>query len=51
MMLKLLKQQWPTDRLESAFAAVELSPKIRAEAVTLEQFVRLTGLLAAPSAA
>jgi 16S rRNA (adenine1518-N6/adenine1519-N6)-dimethyltransferase len=51
MMLKLLKQQWPAERLEAAFAALDLSPKIRAEAVTLEQFVRLTGLLAAPSGA
>lgn len=51
MMLKLLKQRWPRDRLDTAMAALELSPKIRAEAVTLEQFVRLTGLLAAPSVA
>ena len=51
MMMKLLKQHWPAERLDAAFGALELSPKIRAEAVTLEQFVRLTGLLAAPSAA
>src|SRR6266545_5158418 len=49
MMLKLLKQRWPATQLGAALAAVELSPKIRAEAVSLEQFVRLTGLLAAPS--
>lgn len=49
MMLKLLKQQWPAALLESAMAELELSPKVRAEAVSLEQFVRLTERLAAPS--
>jgi 16S rRNA (adenine1518-N6/adenine1519-N6)-dimethyltransferase len=42
MMLKLLKQQWPADRLAAAFAATGLAPQIRAEAVSLEQFVQLT---------
>jgi 16S rRNA (adenine1518-N6/adenine1519-N6)-dimethyltransferase len=47
MMLKLLKQQWPGERLEAAFAEVALSRETRAEAVSLEQFVRLTQALAA----
>lgn len=42
MMLKLLKSDWPTDRLEAALAAESLSPKIRAEDVSLDQFVGLT---------
>jgi 16S rRNA (adenine1518-N6/adenine1519-N6)-dimethyltransferase len=42
MMLKLLKQHWPEPQLSAAFGQAELSPKIRAEAVSLEQFVQLT---------
>jgi 16S rRNA (adenine1518-N6/adenine1519-N6)-dimethyltransferase len=45
MMMKLLKQEWPAERLAAAFETVGLSPQIRAEAVTLEQFVRLTTCL------
>ncbi len=45
MMLKLLKQEWPAEALEAAMARLELSTQIRAEAVTLEQFVELTKLL------
>jgi 16S rRNA (adenine1518-N6/adenine1519-N6)-dimethyltransferase len=45
MMLKLLKQQWPAEKLTQAFDQIGLSPQIRAEAVTLEQFVRLTTCL------
>src|SRR6185369_12607300 len=45
MMLKLLKQDWPTERLWSAFAELKISAQARAEAVSLEQFVRLTELL------
>ncbi len=45
MMLKLLKQEWPAPVLESASAKLGLSPQVRAEAVTLEQFVALTKLL------
>ena len=45
MMFKLLKGEFPTDHLETAFAASGLSPTIRAEKVSLEQFVRLTQLL------
>jgi len=42
MMLKLLKQQWPTDALERAYAEIGLPAGVRAEAVSLAQFVRLT---------
>jgi 16S rRNA (adenine1518-N6/adenine1519-N6)-dimethyltransferase len=45
MMMKLLKQEWPAEKLADAFAQIGLSPQIRAEAVTLEQFVRLTSCL------
>ncbi len=42
MMLKLLKTEWPEDKLIAAFARLNLSPQIRAEKVTLEQFAALT---------
>jgi 16S rRNA (adenine1518-N6/adenine1519-N6)-dimethyltransferase len=45
MMLKLLKQDWPEDRLARAFAETGLSPQTRAEAVSVPQFVSLTSLL------
>lgn len=45
MMMKLLKQEWPAEKLAEAFERVGLSPQIRAEAVTLEQFVGLTACL------
>ena len=48
MMVKLLKQDWAVERLEAAISELQISPLIRAEAVTLEQFVRLTEILAAP---
>ena len=41
MMRKNLKGGWPEDQLDAAFAAVNLDSKIRAEKVTLEQFVAL----------
>ena len=47
MMLKLLKQEWPKETLEAAFAALGISPMERAEKLSLEQFVALTKLLAA----
>ncbi len=47
MMLKLLKQDWPAEALEGAMARLALPLQIRAEAVTLEQFVELTKLLGA----
>jgi 16S rRNA (adenine1518-N6/adenine1519-N6)-dimethyltransferase len=46
MMMKLLKQEWPAEKLAAAMAELGLSEKIRAEAVTLEQFVALTKRLA-----
>ncbi|MDD5139872.1 MAG: rRNA adenine dimethyltransferase family protein [Verrucomicrobiales bacterium] len=42
MMLKLLKQDWPKEKLAAAFAALNISPMERAEKLTLEQFVALT---------
>ena len=45
MMLKLLKNDWPFERLERAFSQAGLSPQIRAEAVSLDSFIRLTRLL------
>jgi len=45
MMFKLLKADWPEQKLERAFGATALSPQNRAEAVSLEQFVRLTQCL------
>ena len=47
MMAKLLKRDWPAERLEAAFGQLGLSPTIRAEAVSLEQFVDLTRLMGA----
>jgi 16S rRNA (adenine1518-N6/adenine1519-N6)-dimethyltransferase len=49
MMAKLLKQDWPSEPLDAALLAVGLPPQVRAEAVSLEQFVRLAGALAATS--
>ena len=46
MMAKLLKQDWPAEKIMAAMEEIELSPQIRAEAVTLEQFVALTKRLA-----
>lgn len=45
MMLPLLRSQWPQLDWLGAFAAVGLSPKVRAEAVSLEQFVALSRAL------
>lgn len=46
MMLKLLKQQWPAERLEAAMKECSIALTVRAEAVALEQFVELTLKLA-----
>jgi 16S rRNA (adenine1518-N6/adenine1519-N6)-dimethyltransferase len=46
MMFKLLKQDWTPEALEAAFPYAGLSPQIRAEAVSLDQFVNLTTQLA-----
>ena len=45
MMLKLLKAEWPADKLERAFKELNISPMERAEKLSLEQFVALTTLL------
>jgi 16S rRNA (adenine1518-N6/adenine1519-N6)-dimethyltransferase len=45
MMAKLLKTDWAADSLERAFASVPLPLQIRAEAVSLDQFVTLTRYL------
>ncbi len=47
MMLKLLKQQWPADKLEGSFAALGIPPQARAETLGLNQFVELTRRLKA----
>jgi 16S rRNA (adenine1518-N6/adenine1519-N6)-dimethyltransferase len=41
MMLKLLKTDWPAAGLEPAFAALGISPRERAENVSLEQYAQL----------
>jgi 16S rRNA (adenine1518-N6/adenine1519-N6)-dimethyltransferase len=45
MMAKLLRQAWPRETVEAVFATMKLDLQIRAEKVSLEQFVRLTTLL------
>jgi 16S rRNA (adenine1518-N6/adenine1519-N6)-dimethyltransferase len=45
MMLKLLREDWPADKLAAAFATLEIPPQERAEKLSLEQFVALTGKL------
>ncbi|MBI4323747.1 MAG: ribosomal RNA small subunit methyltransferase A [Chloroflexi bacterium] len=45
MMFKLLKEDWPAATLAGAFEQLKLPAQIRAEAVSLEQFVQLTKLL------
>jgi 16S rRNA (adenine1518-N6/adenine1519-N6)-dimethyltransferase len=48
MMLKLLKQDWSTERLQPAFEAARIPPTARAEDVTPEQFAILAASLASP---
>lgn len=42
MMLKLLREDWPGEKLEQAFAELKIPPQERAEKLSLEQFVYLT---------
>lgn len=42
MMMKLLKQDWPAEKLAAAFAELHISPQERGEKLSLEQFVKLT---------
>jgi len=44
-MLKLLREDWPTEKLAGAFATLKIPPRERAEKLSLEQFVALTGKL------
>jgi len=46
MMFKLLKQNWPAEKLAAAFETLKLSPQIRAEKVSLQEFAALTAILA-----
>jgi 16S rRNA (adenine1518-N6/adenine1519-N6)-dimethyltransferase len=46
MMLKLLKQDWPEEKLKAAFAELKISLQERAEKLSLEQLVTLTKNLA-----
>ena len=46
MMFKLLKEDWPEEKLADAFGQVDLSRQARAESATLGQFVRLARDLA-----
>jgi 16S rRNA (adenine1518-N6/adenine1519-N6)-dimethyltransferase len=47
MMLKLLKADWPLEKLDTTFAELKISPQERAEKLSLEQFVALSKILAA----
>jgi len=49
MMLKLLKAEWPAEKLQQAFTELSISPMERAEKLSLEQFVTLTTLLSGGS--
>jgi 16S rRNA (adenine1518-N6/adenine1519-N6)-dimethyltransferase len=45
MMLKLLKEDWPEPRLVAEFERLRLSPQIRAEDLSLEQFAQMARAL------
>jgi 16S rRNA A1518/A1519 N6-dimethyltransferase RsmA/KsgA/DIM1 with predicted DNA glycosylase/AP lyase activity len=45
MMFKLLKADWPEEKLRTAFAELTISLQERAEKLSLEHFVGLTKLL------
>lgn len=45
MMAKLLKQQWPAERIMNALETLGISPQARAQTVSLVQFVALAKLL------
>jgi len=46
MMLKLLREDWPAEKLEWAFTELKIPVQERAEKLSLEQFVALTESLA-----
>ena len=45
MMMKLLKQQWPAEKLAAALAALGISPMARAETLTVEDWGRVLAAL------
>ena|SRR5436190_8258945 len=45
MMLKLLKEDWPDERLMQAFDEMKIPVQVRAEKIRLEQFAELASLL------
>ncbi len=45
MMLKLLREDWPAEKLEAAFNDLKISPQERAENISQQIFVCLTQLL------
>lgn len=47
MMINLLKIDWKPEWIDDIYGSLELSRKIRAEGVTLDQFIRITQHLAA----
>lgn len=49
MMLKLLRTEWPAEKLQQAFAELNVPSQARGETLSLSQFVRLTGLLSKDS--
>jgi len=46
MMLKLLREDWPAEKLEQVFEKLKLPPQQRAEKLNLEQFASLAQILA-----
>jgi 16S rRNA (adenine1518-N6/adenine1519-N6)-dimethyltransferase len=46
MLAKLLKQQWPAEKISVALESLKLRPDVRGEKLSLEQFVALTKILA-----
>lgn len=42
MMMKLLRGDWPEEKLDAAFAELKISPQERAEKLSVEQFVELS---------
>ena len=46
VMLKLLKTDWPADRLAEIFRVLQIDPQARAETVSVEQFASMTRMLA-----
>ena len=46
MMLKLLKADWPKEKVTRAFAELRIPPQERAEKLGLERFVEMTKMLA-----